>query len=201
MLAQECGLEAGDLVWTRRRRHVYDNHRDQIETQLSREPFPYPTLALHRRPPSIFDDASRNSGCRLRATIRRSGRRGSVRIDALSRSTRRGDRGRDCDPVAHPGGSGVLRDSTTGHPVAMGRRTWDSIPERFVHSRPSQHRRHPERPPGSETRRTCSVARRRTPARRLKGARSSSSAARRSSPWLCHRRPAGADRGLPRRRR
>jgi thymidylate synthase len=55
MLAQQCDLEPGDLVWTGGDCHVYDNHRDQVEEQLAREPFPYPTLSLRRRPPSIFD--------------------------------------------------------------------------------------------------------------------------------------------------
>jgi len=55
MLAQQCDLEVGDLVWTGGDCHVYDNHREQVETLLSREPFPYPRLELRRRPPSIFD--------------------------------------------------------------------------------------------------------------------------------------------------
>jgi thymidylate synthase len=57
MLAQQCDLEAGDFVWTGGDCHVYDNHREQVETQLVRAPFPYPTLTLRRRPPSIFDYA------------------------------------------------------------------------------------------------------------------------------------------------
>jgi thymidylate synthase len=55
MLAQQCDLEVGDLVWTGGDCHIYDNHREQVETLLSRDPFPYPTLRLLRRPPSIFD--------------------------------------------------------------------------------------------------------------------------------------------------
>jgi thymidylate synthase len=57
MLAQQTDLEPGDLIWTGGDCHVYDNHREQIETQLTRDPFPYPTLRLGRRPPSIFDYA------------------------------------------------------------------------------------------------------------------------------------------------
>jgi thymidylate synthase len=57
MLAQQCDLDVGDFVWTGGDCHVYDNHREQIETQLARDPFPYPSLALRRRPPSIFDYA------------------------------------------------------------------------------------------------------------------------------------------------
>ena len=44
-------------IWTGGDCHIYDNHREQIETQLARDPFPYPTLRLARRPASIFDYA------------------------------------------------------------------------------------------------------------------------------------------------
>src|SRR6186997_1393936 len=57
MLAQQCDLEVGDLVWTGGDCHIYDNHRDQVETLLSRDSLPYPTLRLIRRPPTIFDYA------------------------------------------------------------------------------------------------------------------------------------------------
>ncbi len=55
MLAQQCDLAVGDLVWTGGDCHIYDNHREQVETLLSRAPLPHPTLRLLRRPPSIFD--------------------------------------------------------------------------------------------------------------------------------------------------
>jgi thymidylate synthase len=55
MLAQQCDLVPGDLVWTGGDCHIYDNHREQVETLLARDPFPYPSLRLARRPPSIFD--------------------------------------------------------------------------------------------------------------------------------------------------
>src|SRR5580765_1001287 len=55
MLAQQCDLEVGDLVWTGGDCHIYDNHREQVEMLLSRDPFPYPQLRLLRRPGSIFD--------------------------------------------------------------------------------------------------------------------------------------------------
>jgi thymidylate synthase len=55
MLAQQCQLEVGDFVWTGGDCHLYDNHREQVELQLARAPFPYPLLNIRRRPPSIFD--------------------------------------------------------------------------------------------------------------------------------------------------
>jgi len=55
MLAQQCDLDVGDFVWTGGDCHVYDNHREQVETQLRRTPYPYPSLRLRRRPASIFD--------------------------------------------------------------------------------------------------------------------------------------------------
>jgi thymidylate synthase len=57
MLAQQCDLDVGDFIWTGGDCHIYDNHREQVALQLSREPRPYPTLLMPRRPPSIFDYA------------------------------------------------------------------------------------------------------------------------------------------------
>ncbi|MCF4122265.1 thymidylate synthase [Antribacter sp. KLBMP9083] len=56
MVAAQTGLEVGDLVWTGGDVHIYDNHVDQVRTQLEREPYPYPTLRLAPRD-SIFDYA------------------------------------------------------------------------------------------------------------------------------------------------
>ena len=57
MLAQQCDFDVGDFVWTGGDCHIYSNHAEQVELQLSRAPFPYPTLQIARRPPSIFDYA------------------------------------------------------------------------------------------------------------------------------------------------
>ncbi|MST50127.1 thymidylate synthase [Mobiluncus porci] len=46
MLAQQTGLEPGELVWTGGDCHIYSNHVDQVNEQLTRDPYPFPTLAL-----------------------------------------------------------------------------------------------------------------------------------------------------------
>jgi thymidylate synthase len=56
MLAQQCDLEVGDFIWTGGDCHLYSNHVDQVELQLSREPRPAPQLLIKRRPASIFED-------------------------------------------------------------------------------------------------------------------------------------------------
>lgn len=48
MLAQQSGLEVGELIWTGGDCHIYNNHVEQVREQLSREPYPFPTL--HLRP-------------------------------------------------------------------------------------------------------------------------------------------------------
>jgi thymidylate synthase len=55
MLAQQCKLEIGDFVWTGGDCHLYLNHLQQADLQLSREPFPLPRLLLRRTPPSLFE--------------------------------------------------------------------------------------------------------------------------------------------------
>jgi thymidylate synthase len=54
MLAQQVGLEVGDFIWTGGDCHVYDNHVEQVEEQLSREVYAFPRLEL-RRAASLFD--------------------------------------------------------------------------------------------------------------------------------------------------
>ncbi|MBS9534757.1 thymidylate synthase [Mycobacterium sp. M1] len=54
MMAAQAGLDVGEFVWTGGDCHIYDNHVEQVRTQLSREPRPYPQLVLAHRD-SIFD--------------------------------------------------------------------------------------------------------------------------------------------------
>ena len=55
MLAQQCDMDVGDFIWTGGDCHIYSNHTEQVELQLSRQPFPYPVLNIKRKPASIFD--------------------------------------------------------------------------------------------------------------------------------------------------
>ena len=55
MLAQQADLEVGDFVWTGGDCHLYSNHLQQADEQLSRETLPLPQLKIKRRPESIFD--------------------------------------------------------------------------------------------------------------------------------------------------
>jgi thymidylate synthase len=55
MVAQQTGLEPGEFIWTGGDCHVYDNHRLQVQEQLSRAPFEYPKLNLNRKPPTLLD--------------------------------------------------------------------------------------------------------------------------------------------------
>jgi thymidylate synthase len=55
MIAQVCGLQVGDFVHTFGDAHIYSNHFEQVELQLSREARPYPTLKMNPEVTSIFD--------------------------------------------------------------------------------------------------------------------------------------------------
>jgi thymidylate synthase len=55
MMAQQCDMDVGDFIWTGGDCHIYSNHTEQVELQLSRAPHPYPVLNIKRKPASIFD--------------------------------------------------------------------------------------------------------------------------------------------------
>ncbi len=54
MMAQQCGLDVGELVYTIGDAHIYNSHIQQVELQLTRDPYPLPRLLIKRKPPSIF---------------------------------------------------------------------------------------------------------------------------------------------------
>jgi thymidylate synthase len=55
MMAQQCDLGVGDFIWTGGDCHIYLNHLEQVQLQLTRAPYPLPTLHFKRRPPTLFD--------------------------------------------------------------------------------------------------------------------------------------------------
>jgi len=55
MVAQQTELGVGEFIWTGGDCHLYLNHLEQADEQLSRQPLPLPRLAMRRRPASIFD--------------------------------------------------------------------------------------------------------------------------------------------------
>ncbi|MGM8882746.1 MULTISPECIES: thymidylate synthase [unclassified Psychrobacter] len=54
MIAQVCELEVGEFIWTGGDCHIYQNHREQVELQLTRELYQLPTLALNKEVKNIF---------------------------------------------------------------------------------------------------------------------------------------------------
>jgi thymidylate synthase len=55
MTAQVCGLQLGDFVHTFGDAHIYTNHIEQVKLQLSRTPYPLPTMKINPEISSIFD--------------------------------------------------------------------------------------------------------------------------------------------------
>ncbi len=55
MIAQQCSLGVGELVWNGGDVHLYLNHKELVEEQLSRKPIGVPRLNIRRTPSSIFD--------------------------------------------------------------------------------------------------------------------------------------------------
>jgi thymidylate synthase len=55
MMAQQCNLEVGDFIWTGGDCHLYSNHLEQVNLQLSRDFLPLPKLNILSKPNSIFD--------------------------------------------------------------------------------------------------------------------------------------------------
>ncbi|MGP5436363.1 thymidylate synthase [Psychrobacter alimentarius] len=54
MVAQVCGLDVGEFIWTGGDCHIYQNHREQVELQLTRSLYELPTLTLNPDVDDIF---------------------------------------------------------------------------------------------------------------------------------------------------
>lgn len=55
MIAEQVGLKPGEFVWTGGDCHIYDNHVEQVTEQLSRQPYPAPTLRIANKREHVFD--------------------------------------------------------------------------------------------------------------------------------------------------
>jgi thymidylate synthase len=55
MIAQVCNLQVGDFIHTFGDAHIYSNHFEQVELQLTREARPYPTLRINPNVTNILD--------------------------------------------------------------------------------------------------------------------------------------------------
>jgi len=54
MVAQVCGLQLGEFIWTGGDCHLYSNHMQQVDEQLSRTPFALPTMKINPNVSDIF---------------------------------------------------------------------------------------------------------------------------------------------------
>lgn len=54
LVAEQTGLEVGEFVWTGGDCHIYDNHVDQVNEQLSRQPLASPQLKINAEPDDVF---------------------------------------------------------------------------------------------------------------------------------------------------
>jgi thymidylate synthase len=55
MMAQVCNLQPGDFIHTQGDAHIYMNHMEQVNLQLTREPYPLPQMKINPKVKSIFD--------------------------------------------------------------------------------------------------------------------------------------------------
>lgn len=55
MIAEQCGLQVGEFIWTGGDCHIYLNHLDQVNLQLSRKPYAQPICKIKRIPDSLYD--------------------------------------------------------------------------------------------------------------------------------------------------
>ena len=55
MIAQVCDMEPGEFIHSFGDVHIYNNHMEQVALQLSRKPFPLPTMKLNPEVKELFD--------------------------------------------------------------------------------------------------------------------------------------------------
>ena len=136
MVAQVTGLEPGTFVHTFGDAHIYLNHLEQVEEQLARDPRPLPTMRLDDQIEDLFEfrfehfelldydpaSAHRRPGGRLKPDPL------PMRISLIVAAAENNVIGRDGDLPWHlPVDLRFFKNTTMGHPVIMGRRTWESF--------------------------------------------------------------------------
>lgn len=73
MLAQQTGLDVGELIWTGGDCHIYDNHVERVKVQLEREVYPFPRLKLRKRDSIddyVLEDIDASEGYRHGGVLR-----------------------------------------------------------------------------------------------------------------------------------
>ena len=89
MMAQQCDLEVGDFVWTGGDTHLYSNHMEQTQLQLTREPRPLPKLVIKRKPASLFDYRFEDFGSKVTIRIRPSRHRSRSDLNRITSGAQR----------------------------------------------------------------------------------------------------------------
>ena len=142
MVAQQVGLEVGDFVWTGGDCHIYDNHVEQVREQLTRDAVPGADAAAAPGRLALRLHVRRRRGRRLPAPPGHQGPGGRVSLALVWAQTPTGVIGRDGTLPWHvPEDMAHFRELTRGHPVIMGRATWESLPAAVPPAaRPGQHR-------------------------------------------------------------
>ena len=131
MVADQVGLAPGDFIWVGGDCHIYSNHTAQVTEQLSREVLPFPTLEL-APPRRCSTTPTSTSPSATTGTTRRSGPLWPYdRRHGVGAGPRRGDRRRRRAALAPAEDLALFRWLTMGATVVMGRRTWESLPDRF----------------------------------------------------------------------
>ncbi len=135
MIAQQCDLGVGDFVWTGGDCHIYNNHFEQVREQLAREPRPYPEAGDQAA--AGLDLRVRVRGLRdrgLRPAPAHQGAGGGVnaaktpRVTLILARARNGVIGANGGlPWRLPEDLAFFKRTTMGHPIVMGRKTWESI--------------------------------------------------------------------------
>jgi thymidylate synthase len=132
MVAKVVGLEPGEFVHTFGDAHLYLNHLDQAREQLTREPYPFPTLKIaDKRDLFAFDLRGLQAGGLRGPSAHQGGSVGLIPLAIVVARAANGVIGRDGDlPWRLKSDLALFKANTLGKPIIMGRKTWDSLPRK-----------------------------------------------------------------------